>query len=341
MTTIIPPALEFTLDPSLEASAPTEKRNSSRSDVRLLLSDSTAGKVSHHWFSQIPTLLRPGDLMVVNNSATVAASVPTSGGLLVHFSTELEKDVWLIELRQPHGHSHSPYAGGLTGDTLQLPGKTRLRLLEPYSSRLWRAHITGLDVLRLLERHGAPIRYSYVDEAWPLSDYQTVFATEPGSAEMPSAGRPFTPEVVTKLVSAGIGIRPVTLHTGVSSLEGHELPYPERFDVPDYTARAVRSTRANGGRVIAVGTTVVRALESAVDSTGEVQATSGLTSHIVTPTVGVQAVDGLLTGLHEPASTHLAMLEAISDHSMLHRSYREAIDQRYLWHEFGDVHLIL
>lgn len=340
MTTTIATPIDFSLDPSLEASTPREHDGASRSDVRLLVSDKATSQVSHHWFSQLPSLLRPGDLLVVNNSATVAASVPTVQGLRVHFSTELDDDSWLIELRQPDGHSHRRYTGGMPGDTLRLPGKTRIRLRERYSQRLWKVTLTGLGAQRLMELYGSPIRYSYVDQDWDLSYYQTVFGSASGSAEMPSAARPFTPDVVTKLVSAGIGVRPITLHTGVSSLEGHELPYPERFEVPEYTASAVRSTRERGGRVIAVGTTVVRALESAVDAEGQVWAAAGLTNHVVTSESGVVVVDGLLTGMHEPKSTHLAMLEAVSNKVLLGDSYREAIDQRYLWHEFGDVHLI-
>ena len=114
-----------------------------------------------------------------------------------------------------------------------------------------------------LEAHGRPIRYAYAGADWPIADYQTVFATEPGSAEMPSAGRPFTPELVTALVAAGVEFAPIVLHTGVSSPETGEPPFPEWFRVPEATARHVNAVRAAGGRVVAVGTTAVRALETA------------------------------------------------------------------------------
>src|SRR5205823_1145172 len=162
--------------------------------------------------------------------------------------------------------------------------------------------------------HGRHIRYSYVDRDWPTEAYQTVFARTPGSAEMPNASRPFTHQTVTSLVSRGIMIAPLTLHTGVSSLEGDEEPYPEPFDVPPVTARLVNATRRDGGRVIAGGTTVVRALETAarIDGVppGQVAASSGWTHHVVTPQTGLRVVDGLLTGLHEPRSSHLRMLSA-------------------------------
>jgi S-adenosylmethionine:tRNA ribosyltransferase-isomerase len=158
---------------------------------------------------------------------------------------------------------------------------------------------------------------------------------------MPSASRPFTPEVVTQLITRGVLIAPLTLHCGVSSLEAGEDPYPEPYDVPPATARLVNHVRAAGGRVIAAGTTVVRALETAARADGQVAARAGWTSHVVTPETGVQAVDGLLTGLHEPRSSHLRMLAAFAGPDLLARCYAEAISSEYLWHEFGDVHLLL
>ena len=191
-----------------------------------------------------------------------------------------------------------------------------------------------------LLRYGIPIRYSYVSRDWPLAAYQTVFSRKPGSAEMPSASRPFTPPVVTGLAARGVLIAPLTLHAGVSSLEADEDPYPEPYDVPPVTARLVNHVRAYGGRVIAAGTTVVRALETAFAG-GRVVPSAGWTSHVVTPETGVRAVDGLLTGLHEPRSSHLRMLAAFAGPELLGSCYEAAIMSRYLWHEFGDVHLLL
>jgi S-adenosylmethionine:tRNA ribosyltransferase-isomerase len=198
-------------------------------------------------------------------------------------------------------------------------------------------------VVPYLLRHGSYIHYSYVERDWPGQAYQTVFAAIPGSAEMPSASRPFTPEMITRLVVRGVTIAPLTLHTGVSSLEGDEQPYPEPFDVPPATARLVNTARRAGGRVIAVGTTVVRALESAAlnDPAAELRAASGWTHHVVTPETGVRVVDGLFTGLHEPRSSHLRMLNAFAGEPLLRRCYAAAIEHEYLWHEFGDVHLLL
>jgi S-adenosylmethionine:tRNA ribosyltransferase-isomerase len=206
------------------------------------------------------------------------------------------------------------------------------------TGRLWRVRLSTAVPPYLL-RHGTAIRYSYVDKAWPIEAYQTVFATQPGSAEMPSASRPFTAAMVTRLVARGITFAPLTLHTGVSSLEGDEEPYPEPYDVPPATARLVGLTRRSGGRVIAAGTTVVRALETAARLPGGTG--TGWTEHIVTPAGRLLAVDGLLTGLHEPRSSHLLMLSAFAGPDLLRRCYDAAVGQRYLWHEFGDVHLLL
>jgi S-adenosylmethionine:tRNA ribosyltransferase-isomerase len=197
-----------------------------------------------------------------------------------------------------------------------------------------------------LLRYGRPIRYGYVDRDWPLSAYQTVFAppvdrVRAGSAEMPSAARPFSETVVTRLVASGIVIAPVVLHTGVASPEAHEKPYPERFGVPGPSARLVNEAHRAGGRVIAVGTTAVRALESAADPQGQVHACEGWTDLVVTRATGVKVVDGLLTGFHEPAASHLAMLETVAGGALLRSCYERALDEGYLWHEFGDVNLLL
>jgi S-adenosylmethionine:tRNA ribosyltransferase-isomerase len=237
------------------------------------------------------------------------------------------------------------FAGGRAGERLTLPGGARATLLVPYlpGARLWLAELdTGwMPLPDYLHRHGAPIRYGYVHREWPLADYQTVFATHPGSAEMPSAGRPFTPQLVHALLARGIAIARVTLHTGVSSQEAGEPPYPERFAVSRAAARAINAARARGGRVVAVGTTVVRALETVARPDGRVARGAGWTRHLVTPQGGVRAVDGLLTGWHEPEATHLLMLEAVGGRALVEDSYAAALQRGYLWHEFGDVHLLL
>jgi S-adenosylmethionine:tRNA ribosyltransferase-isomerase len=344
----------FDVPRALEAHEPPEARGLARDEVRLMVASRAGGDLRHIRFRDLPDQLRAGDLLVVNVSATLPAAV--AGELAerepveLRFATaapdlELRGSWWIVELRTPDGTS--PHHGARAGQRVVLPGETSVELVAPYAggARLWLARISspaGSAPLRaFLSAHGHPIRYRYVPREWPLEAYQTAFATEPGSAEMPSAGRPFTPELITALAARGVLLAPLVLHTGVSSLESGEAPYPERYAVPEATARLVNAVRWWGGRVIAVGTTVVRALETLADETGSVVAGEGWTRLVVTPERGLRAVDGLITGWHEPRATHLRMLEAAAGPELLGRSYAEALREGYLWHEFGDSHLIL
>ncbi|MGP3962880.1 S-adenosylmethionine:tRNA ribosyltransferase-isomerase [Nonomuraea sp. 3N208] len=331
-------ALDFVLPPGLSAHEPPEARGLARDAVRLMVSRGDL-EPEHHRFGDLPGLLDPGDLIVVNNSATLPAAVRLDR-LAVHFSTAREDGTWLVELRRRTSKASEPYGGGEAGEWLPLPGRATLRLIERETPRLWRA-VLDRDVEEYLRAFGVPIRYSYVDRDWPIDDYQTVFATVPGSAEMPSAARPFTADLVTALVARGVGIAPITLHTGVASPEKDEPPYAERYEVPASTARLVNLARRSGNRVVAAGTTVVRALETAAGADGRVIAAAGWTEHVVTPERGVRAVTGLITGLHEPRSSHLLMLTAIAGEQALAQAYDEALREGYLWHEFGDTHLLL
>jgi S-adenosylmethionine:tRNA ribosyltransferase-isomerase len=196
------------------------------------------------------------------------------------------------------------------------------------------------DLAGELERAGRPIAYGYLDRRYPLAAYQTVFGTRPGSAEMASAGRPFTAALVTSLVSRGITFAPVTLHTGFSSQEAGEAPGPERFEVPEASARLINAARAGGGRVVAVGTTATRAIESAVDQ-GVVVPASGWTDRVITPAAPPEMVDGLITGWHDPHASHLLLVEAVAGRALTQAAYDEAVAHGYLWHEFGDSALLL
>lgn len=341
-----PPRLDFALDPANEAHEPPEARGLRRDEVRLLVSAGDAEPVDAR-FHELGAFLAPGDLLVVNTSATVAAALdgrlPHGEPIVVHLSGVLPGDVWLVEVRRPDGGSTAPRFLEDAADIELLDGG-RVRLLARFgaSMRLWIAALElDADVDEHLRNHGRPIRYRHVPRDWPLSTYQTVFAHEPGSAEMPSASRPFTPELVTDLGARGVLITPLLLHTGVSSLEGDELPYPERYRVPSATAAIINDVRRRGGKVIAAGTTVVRALATVTDDRGVVHPGHGWTDVVVTGATPVSSVDGLVTGWHEPESSHLWMLEAFADHDVLERAYRRALDRGYLWHEFGDTHLVL
>jgi S-adenosylmethionine:tRNA ribosyltransferase-isomerase len=340
------PTPRFELPDTLIADAPAEARGLARDAVRLLVTSKRSSDLVDAVFRDLPDFLDAGDLVVVNTSATVPAAVPTTDGRLVHFSTELPGGLWVVEVRQACGAGSVPSTDARDGEVIPLCGGGAVQLLSRYPidgpPRLWTSipYVPG-TVLGYLNGHGRPIRYGCPDRAWPIDAYQTAFGVDPGSAEMPSASRGFTPEIVTRLVTKGVGVTPITLHCGVSSQEAGEPPYPERFAVPTETARRVNDAHDGGHSVIAIGTTVTRALETVADDDGRAHPGSGWTEHVVTPERGVRVVDGIVTGWHEPEASHLQLLEAIAGPELLDRSYSAALDLGYQWHEFGDTHLVL
>src|SRR5215831_10852054 len=340
----------------LAASRPPEARGLSRDGVRLLVA--TPDGVVHARFGDLPRFLSAGDLLVVNTSGTFAAAVDGRRGdgrpVVVHFSSPLDEGTpWA---GTPDGRPPGERAldggtpGGPAGDGMpagppregapaETPGLVELRGSAAATGPVTVA-VRGTPGA-FLARHGRPIRYSYVPDPWPLSAYQTVFARSPGSAEMPSAGRPFTAGLVTDLVTAGVVIAPITLHAGVASLEAGEPPLPERFTVPEPTAELVNLTRAEGRRVVAVGTTCTRALEGAAGPDGTVRARRGWTGLVLGAGHPARIVTGLVTGWHDPDASHLALLEAVAGPELVHAAYLEAERAGYLWHEFGDSCLLL
>jgi S-adenosylmethionine:tRNA ribosyltransferase-isomerase len=317
----------------LEAAVPPEARGLSRDGVRLAVA--TPSGTVHTTVRDLPSHLSPGDLLVVNTSATVPSALP---GL--HVSTSLDDGSWVVELRQPANDGPST---PVPGEVLALPGGVSLRIVAPYpagQTRLWRAQPSpAVDRVAYLAEWGRPIRYRYVRGSWPIDALQNVYATHPGSAEMPSAGRPLTASLLVRLMAAGVVVAPLVLHTGVASQEKHEPPQPEEYAVPAATARLVGSTRAAGRRVVAVGTTVVRALESSAFN-GRVVPSAGWTSLVLGPSRPATVVDGLLTGLHEPEASHLDLLRSVAGTGLVERAYAD-LTPDYLWHEFGDSMLLL
>jgi len=349
-------ALDFDLPTELEAGEPPEARGLARDEVRLMVSYLSGNRVIHTRFHDIGNFLDAGDLLVINTSGTMNASLNVTRddgtALELHLSTHLPADLWIVEVRLPGEEGTKPFYDAQAGETLHLADGAVATLHVPYlhdrslapsgPTRLWIATLNLPYPLKdYLEQHGSPIRYSYVKKSWPTSYYQSVYTTEMGSAEMPSAGRAFTAELIAQLVAHCVQIAPLILHTGVASLEKHEPPYEEYYRVPTETARLVNETRVAGKRVIAVGTTVVRSLETVTDEKGITHPGEGWTRLIITPQHGIHAVNAMLTGLHEPLATHLAMLEALSGRDHLKITYAEALREGYLWHEFGDLHLIL
>jgi S-adenosylmethionine:tRNA ribosyltransferase-isomerase len=369
-----PTPLRFEVPRDLEAHEPPEARGLTRDGVRLMVAYRSGLRLVHATFRDLPDFLAQGDVLVVNTSGTLPASVDArrrsdATSLEVHLSTPLptgsadfdldgrggpDPRTWIVEFRRTVDGDNRGFRGLAPGDRFDLPEGGRAEVLAPYppdcgpdstapgESRLWMATIEVPSPLGpYLRRNGRPIRYGHVRDEWPVSAYQTVYAEEPGSAEMPSAGRAFTPEILTRLIARGVDVVPVTLHAGVSSLEDHEPPYAEFRRVSAEAARRVNVARGSGGRVGAVGPTAVRALESAADEHGTMRQAEGWTQLVVSPGRGVRVVRGLLTGWHEPQASHLWMLEAVAGRALLELSYRAAVERRYLWHEFGDLHLIL
>jgi len=345
----------FTLPAELSAKEPPERRGIRRDQVRLLVIERATGKIEHTRFDKIDSYLRQKDLLVFNSSRTLPASLRgcSCGArhgpcMEVRLAEHLPDDSWLALLLCEQG---DPFGCGLR-EGMQIEfaeGLTAAVLARDANiPRLWKLHfsISGTQLVDLIYRLGKPIRYEYVSAPWDLDYYQTVYAKEPGSAEMPSAGRAFTWKLLLDLKRRGIESAYIILHTGLSSYMDDELDraHPaseEEYFISQITAEKVNSARENGGRVIAVGTTVVRALESVADSDGCVNEKQGYTRLTINSQHRLKAVDGLLTGLHEPEASHLDLLSAFLSAEKIRAAYEEAIARKYLWHEFGDLNLIL
>ena len=345
----------FTLPPELSAKEPPERRGIRRDQVRLLVIDRATGRIEHTRFDKVENYLRAGDLLVFNSSRTLPASLrgcecsATHGPCMeVRLAERLPDDSWLALLVCEQGDPFGcglragmqiQFAEGLTGTVLERDANI---------SRLWklRFSVSGPQLVDLIYRLGKPIRYEYVSAPWDLDYYQTVYATEPGSAEMPSAGRAFTWKLLLDVKRRGIGSAYVVLHAGLSSYLDDEVDrqHPaseEEYFVNRVTARKINQARERGGRVIAVGTTVVRALESATNESGSVNEMHDYTRLKIDRHYQLRSVDGLLTGLHEPEASHLDLLSAFLSPEKIRAAYDEAIARKYLWHEFGDLNLIL
>lgn len=342
------PATSFDVPDESHATAPPEIRGIGRHDVRLLVG--SPGRLTHTRFPGLTDHLQEGDLLVVNTSATRPAALDAvwrGRKITLHLSTELDDGRWLVELRHPDGQG--PVLSAASGDRLALTGGGQALLDEPFDPsgrRLWKARLvlpapTGAH----LARYGRPITYGYMQRSFPLHFYQTIFAhpADPtgASAEMPSAGRPFTSDLVVALLARGVLLATISLHAGVSSPELHEPPHPERFRVPASTAELAGLTRRRGGRVVAVGTTVTRALETVTGADGQVRAGEGWTDLVLSPERPARLVNGLLTGWHPPRASHMLLLEAVAGPELVGAAYRAALERGYLWHEFGDSCLFL
>jgi S-adenosylmethionine:tRNA ribosyltransferase-isomerase len=329
----------------LRASLPAELRGLRRDGARLCVVERASGRITHTVVARMGEHLVPGDLLVVNSSRTLPAAlrVHRASGQPVQLRPgalrETEWDALAVETAKPHRNvALEP------GETLRAPGELRLRVVEARRDAplLWRMSVESGDLLRTLLSDGEPIRYSYVPNPVPLEHYQTVYAGSPGSVETPSAGRHLTWELLGELRRSGVDLTDIVLHCGLSSFQDDAVDLQKPLIEERFAVRHDAAERINhAARVIAVGTSVIRTLETAADGNGQVQPMSGWTRLVITPHTGLRVVDALLTGLHEPPATHLDMLGALLDVTLLERAYAEVRERGYLWHEFGDAMLIL
>lgn len=348
----MPAPFSFSLPPELSAKEPPERRGLARDEVRLMVIDRESFSVKHTRFNHLGEFLNSGDLLVFNSSRTLPASLegcaaPAGPCIELRLAEHLPDDSWLALLLCQRG---DPFACGLRRGMQIVFNETLRGTVEERDERiprLWRIRFSksGTELIDLFYQLGRPIRYEYVSAPWDLDYYQTVYAREPGSAEMPSAGRAFTWRLLLDLKRRGVEAAYLVLHTGLSSYMDDELDaaHPaseEEYFISESAARKIARTREQGGRVIAVGTTVVRALESVADEAGRIASGHGYTRLHIAAGHKLKAVDGLLTGMHEPEASHLDLLTAFLPAEKIRDAYEEAVSLGYLWHEFGDLNLI-
>ncbi|MEP7253164.1 MAG: S-adenosylmethionine:tRNA ribosyltransferase-isomerase [Ginsengibacter sp.] len=350
MNETTPSIIQFELPTHLACPLPTEERNMKRDEVRLMVT-SDEEKIEHSTFNHLSTFLQQDDVLVVNTSATLPSALPVTlpgnrEGRL-HFSTKMQGDLWLVEIRESSGNKTKRWKEGEEGMTFPLPLSASLTLQQKFYNDdqwldLWIAAFNcNRPAEEYLANHAKPIQYENLDRVYPLSYYQTYFSFHPGSSEMPSAGRGFTVSLIERLLKKGISIVPVLLHTGVSSVEEHETPYPEYMEIDPVAAATINHAKQHGRRIIAVGTTAIRAIETAADEHGNVMSYRGNTDLFIEDGYTMKVTDGLLTGFHEPNASHLNILQTVAGFDHINNAYKEAIKREYYWHQFGDLHLIL
>jgi S-adenosylmethionine:tRNA ribosyltransferase-isomerase len=338
--------LNYDLPPHLIAQEPAAQRDR----ARLLVLHRSEGSLSHHIFADLPELLKPGDLLILNDTRVLPARLygrrAQSGGkwegLVLR---ELPGGAWEL-LCQTRGRL-------VPGETIRIePGPLELRLLEKTPAGHWLAQpLTPGSMVELLERHGHTPLPFYIrkghDRADDRSRYQTVFAGVPGAVAAPTAGLHFTPRLFERLAVRGIERAFVTLHVGLGTFQPiqtedftkHRM-HREWGSLPEETVRAIADCRARGGRVVAVGTTSVRVLET-VAASGSLRAWSGETDLFIYPPYEFRAVDALITNFHLPRSTLLLLVAAFAGLEPIRRAYRTAIEEGYRFYSYGDAMLIL
>jgi S-adenosylmethionine:tRNA ribosyltransferase-isomerase len=333
---------DFHLPPERIAQSPAERRDASR----LLVVDRATGELAHRVFSDLVEYVRPGDALVLNETRVFPARLigrkPTGASAEVLLLTPHggEEKVWTALVR--------PGAKLKPGRTVEIAPELSVEIVEstPGGERIVRLH-TPLPLAEALERWGEVPLPPYVERAATAEDrerYQTVYARERGSVAAPTAGLHFTPELLSKLDEKGVRIVRLVLHVGVGTFRPVEVEDPtqhpmhsERYHVPADAAAAINEVRAAGGSVWAVGTTVVRTLETVADEAGVVHAGEGETSIFIRPPYRFRAVDRLVTNFHLPRSTLLMLVSAFAGHELTMRAYREAVEREYRFFSYGDA----
>jgi len=332
-------------------------------EERLLAVDPRGGRFQDHQVGDLPALLAPRDLVVVNDAATLPASLLGRTGAgdavelrLLEAPVEGQARAVLFgagDWRTPT--EHRPVPPRLkAGDQIAIapespdPVLVSVAAVDPERPRLLTVRFapTAEPLWAALYRYARAVQYSYVKAPLELWHVQTAYAARPWAVEPPSAGRPLRWSLLEAMRQKGVALATLTHGAGLSNTGDPAidaaLPLPERYEIPRATVDAVAAARAGGGRVIAVGTTVVRALEgSAADHGGELVAGAGVTAFKLGPGTRRRVVDGVLTGMHEPSSSHFQLLLAFADDALLRRAHSHALSHGYLWHEFGDSCLVL
>lgn len=337
--------LKFELPSFLNAAMPPERRGVRRDQVKMMVQNRWTGKTIHDHFFNLDFYLKKGDVLVLNSSRTVPAILRSElyrKGKLIQSEIEIRlarrknDSTWeaLAVCEDIKQGDQLIFSQQFFGEVFEVNKKSPFITIN-FSKN-------GSALYDEIYAIGEPVRYEYINSPWELDYYQTVFATHPGSVEMPSAGRAFSWELLFKLQKKGIKLVFIQLHTGLSYLLDDKWDHSptenyEEFTIPAEAWEHILQAKVEGKRVISVGTTVVRAIETAAVN-GEL---AGWTNLYIKPNYDLKITDGIITGMHEPEASHLDMLSAFINQKDLFNAYQEAIKRGYLWHEFGDMNLIL
>ena len=332
---------DYALPPELIAQHPIEPRD----HARLLVVRRGDGSLEHRRFFDLPALLQPGDLLVANDSRVIPARLRTrksTGGAVELLLLRRTEAGWWLTLARPSRRLRP-------GTIVSVEGGGRVYEIEIGARRDDGLFEARLEDEALIEACGEAPLPPYIHE--PLADperYQTVYAREEGSAAAPTAGLHFTPRLMERLAARGVDVAYVTLHVGLDTFRPVEADDPREHHIhteyavlPPETARAIARAREHGGRVVAVGTTSVRVLESAAQGSGAIEAYRGDTGLMILPGHEFHAVDAMITNFHLPRSTLLMLVSAFAGKDLIDAAYAEAVRERYRFYSFGDAMLLL